>query len=154
MSPFFVSLLILFNVIFILSCATKTSSDFEKNVQLKVGEVQLMLKDFNGKCRAVFLSDHGHSTYHDLDIPWSCNFHTNNLGNVRTVEEADYIYILVESSKKVELLSSDDCETYIQSIRIKGKSVEISQHKDRVASCIPFQWDSNVFKGLFDEPSK
>jgi len=132
------------------SCAGTTDSDAQQKLQLKVGQTQLRLEDGNGMCSAIVSTEHGSATQYALDIPWPCRFHTDKAGNVRTIQGADYIYILVESSKRTTNPSSDDCETHLQSIRIKGKSVEISPHKDRVASCPPFQWDAVLFKELFD----
>jgi len=40
--------------------------------------------------------------------------------------------------------------TQLRAIRIAGKQLQISEHKDVVASCPPFQWDRLKFTALFD----
>lgn len=132
------------------SCAGTTASDAQQKLQLKIGNTQLWLEDDNGVCSAIVSTEHGSAVQYPADIPWPCRFHADKVGNVRTMEGAGYIYVLIESSKGAKNPSSDDCETHLQSIRIKGKSVEISPHKDLVASCPPFQWDAVLFKELFD----
>ena len=46
--------------------------------------------------------------------------------------------------------ASNDCETFLQAVRVQGNAVEISPHHDRVASCPPFQWDTVLFRELFE----
>jgi hypothetical protein len=132
------------------SCAGTIDSDAQQKLQLNVGQTQLRLEDSKGMCSAIASAEHGSTAQYALDIPWPCRFHTDKADNVRTVQGAGYTYVLVESSTRTTHPSSDDCVTHLQSIRIKGLSVEISPHKDRVASCPPFQWDAILFKELFD----
>ena len=86
---------------------------------------------------------------YSLDIPWPCNFHKNKSGEVRIIRNGKYAYSLIESSKPAPG-NDHDCETHLRAIRATGQTVFISQHKDKVASCPPFQWDKMVFTELFN----
>ncbi len=132
------------------SCAGTIDSGGHPKLQLKVGQTQLRLEDGDGVCRAIASTREGAAARYILDVPWPCQFHVDKAGNVRTIQGAGHVYVLVESSTRVKGASSDDCETFLRSIRINGKRVEVSPHKDRVASCPPFQWDALMFKELFD----
>ncbi len=131
------------------SFAETSNLDSSQQLQLNVGQTKLWLEDHNGTCHAIASTEQGSTAQHVLGIPWPCHFHTDRTGNIRTLQEGGYVYALVESSRRVAQLSHD-CETYLQSIRVRGASIEVSQHKDRVASCPPFQWDSVLFKELFN----
>lgn len=132
-----------------VSCADPTTLDAPKPLRLTVGKVQVSLEARNGKCHAIS-SQGGSATQQELDIPWPCHFHTNRAGEIRTIRENGYAYGIIESSRPKPKPSAD-CETYLQSIRIKGAITEVSQHKDQVASCPPFQWDEYIFLELFDQ---
>ena len=132
------------------SCAGSADPGAHPERQLKLGQTQLRLEDGNGKCRAIALTGDSAAVQYALDGPWPCRFHVDKAGHVRTIQGAGYVYVLVESSKRTTSASSDDCETHLQSIRMHGRRVEVSPHKDRVAACPPFQWDVLLFKELFD----
>jgi hypothetical protein len=131
------------------SCAGTSDSDVQQKLHLNVGQTQLQLEEHNGMCNAIASTEQGYTAQHALGIPWPCRFHTDKAGNIRTIQEAGYVYVLVESSSRTTNLSND-CETHLQAIRARGTSIEVSQHKDRVASCPPFQWDAVLFKELFN----
>ena len=133
-----------------VSCAGTVDPGVQPKLQLKVGQTQLRLEDGGGVCRATASTGEGAAARYILDVPWPCHFHVDKAGNVRTIQGASHVYVLVESSTRVKGASSDECETFLRSIRINGKRVEVSPHRDRVASCPPFQWDALVFKELFD----
>jgi hypothetical protein len=131
------------------SCAGISDSGIERQLRLNVGQTQLRLEDHDGMCHAIAQTKLGSATQYALDIPWPCGFHTDKAGLIRTIQETGYVYVLVESSRPTASLSKD-CETHLRSIRIKETNIEVSRHKDRVASCPPFQWDTILFKELFN----
>lgn len=131
----------------VVSCGTAGEiNDLED--ELNIGQFSIRLEGRGEACFAAATAD-GKTQIYNLHIPWPCNFHRDMTGNFRIVEVADYRYVLIESSKR-QPTTSRDCETHLRSIRVIGRSIEISQHKDLVASCPPFQWDSYVFWELFD----
>jgi hypothetical protein len=77
-----------------------------------------------GRCRSI------HSR-----CPLAMSFPRRQGGQCANHSGAGHVYVLVESSTRVKGASSDDCETFLRSIRINGKRVEVSPHRDRVASC-------------------
>jgi hypothetical protein len=131
------------------SCAETSDSDMQQNLLLRVGQTQLRLEGRNGICYAVASTEQGSAAQYALGIPWPCRFHTNKAGQIRTIQDSGYLYVLVESSKRATT-ASNDCETHLRSMRARGTSIEVSQHKDRVATCPPFQWDTVLFKELFN----
>jgi len=131
------------------SCAETSDSDIQQKLLLRVGRTQLRLEGRNGSCHAIASTEHGSAAQYALGIPWPCRFHTNKAGQIRTIQDSGYVYVLVESSKRTTT-TSNDCETHLRSMRAKGTSIEVSQHKDRVATCPPFQWDIVLFKELFN----
>ena len=131
------------------SCAGTPESDVAEKLQLKIGQTQLRLEGREGMCNAIASTVGGTTSQYALRIPWPCRFHTDKAGNIRTIQEAGFAYVLLESSRRTINLSND-CETHLQAIRVRGQSIEISQHKDRVASCPPFQWDTVLFTELFN----
>lgn len=132
-----------------VSCGKASTSDIPQPLYTNNVGTQIRLVEHNGNCQAISSSVDGTTIRHSLDIPAPCHFHTDKMGNIRTLDESGYVYILIESSKQM-LRQPSDCETHLQSIRISGKLVEVSQHKELVASCPPFQWDAYVFTELFD----
>ena len=135
--------------LFSVSCAGIEDSKVNQNLQASIASTQLRLEDRNGLCGLVARTAKGPDIRLGLSVPWPCNFHLDMSGNLRAIHKAGFAYALIESSKRMPT-PSRDCETYIQSLRVKVSHVEISQHHDRVASCPPFQWDSVMFMELFD----
>ncbi|MCK9607153.1 MAG: hypothetical protein M0R33_11970 [Methylomonas sp.] len=133
-----------------VSCGKANTSDIaQQQLYSNKAGTQIRLLEYHGNCQAISLTEDGTIVRYALDMPAPCHFHTDKMGNIRTLDESGYVYILIESSKQMPRQHSD-CETHLQSIRIKGTLVEISKHKERVASCPPFQWDAFMFTELFD----
>jgi len=134
----------------ILSCAETDKPTAQKELQLTLDKVQLELVEQGGTCSVVTSTDKTSAAPSSLDMPWPCRFHKEKTGDIRIIREAGYAYILVESSKPKPDSPAKDCETHIRAIRVKDAGITISPHQDRVAACPPFQWDTFVFKALFD----
>lgn len=109
--------------------------------------VEISLLEANGSCQVISSHD---QIVKNLLIPWPCNFHQDRTGDIRVYEENGAKYLLVENSVPHPDLAGD-CITRLQSIMIKGDIIKISEYKETVASCPPFQWDPFVFTGLFKE---
>ena len=118
-------------------------------VSLKLAEAQLMLEERGAVCFMKGIGPDGKERAFSLDIPGPCAFHKDKRGAIRTIRHGKYEYALVESAKQVNVAPSE-CETHLRSIRAAGRKFQISQHKDKVASCPPFQWDRLLFTALFD----
>lgn len=104
------------------------------------------LTDANGKCR-ISRSD---AEAADLNIPYPCSVHTELDGTVRTIDERGKTYFLIESSRP-DADTPGDCVTQIQAVRLDDTGMSISDYSDNVASCPPFQWDRQMFVGLFED---
>ena len=115
--------------------------------EVSLAGAKLQLEDIHQVCHLKNLSNHAKS--YSLAIPWPCNFHKSKSGEVRIIRSGKYEYILVESSKP-NSERGHGCETYLRAIRASIQKVYISEHKDKVASCPPFQWDKMVFTELFN----
>jgi hypothetical protein len=83
-----------------------------------------------------------------LLISGHCIFHLNANGEVREYYDGSVKYILVESSV-IHPELPENCLTQLQSIKVVKNKYIVSDYKDTVASCPPFQWDAHVFTGLF-----
>ena len=116
---------------------------------LKLAGTQLLLEEQGAVCYLKNIKD-GKRTGSaiSLGIPAPCAFHKDKAGKVRMIRKGKYDYALVESSKRVG--NGTECETHLRSVRADDKQFQISQHKDKVASCPPFQWESMSFTELFD----
>jgi len=114
---------------------------------VKLAGSRLQLEEHDQICHVINLSSTKKSQMYSLEIPWPCNFHKNRSGEVRIIRNGKYEYLLVEASTPVP--DSHDCETHLRAIRATGKKAYISEYKDKVASCPPFQWDKLVFTELF-----
>lgn len=132
------------------SCAAPPDADPDHRLSLQVGNARLWLEDRSGLCGVRSAGTAASATLQVLGIPWPCHFHVDSAGTVRTVRSKGQVYVLVESSKPAAEPASNDCETFLQAIRVQGNAVEISPHHDRVASCPPFQWDTFLFRALFE----
>lgn len=131
------------------ACAQAGKPETQQNRRLSVDQIDLRLEERSGSCSAVASVNQRAAADHPLGIPWPCNFHTDGTGAVRTIQGSGYVYALVESSQQTAA-EGNDCETHLRSIRLSGRSIDVSQHQDRVASCPPFQWDTMLFRELFD----
>jgi hypothetical protein len=116
--------------------------------------LQIHLVDRKGRCMAVMQNRKGEVSEQTLLLPWPCRFHLDITGQVRSVSASDWRYAIVESevSSFAPRLASEPeaCRTRLQSLRFKTVRMETSPHTECVASSPPFQWDSFVFKALFD----
>ena len=114
-------------------------------VSAKLAKVGLQLEAQMQTChiRNVDSSTHAQS----LNLPWPCQFHLDKSGQPRVVRIGQFDYLLVEAS--TPLANSRDCDTHLRAVRAKGRTWQISEYQDKVASCPPFQWDRMVFSGLF-----
>jgi len=110
-----------------------------------IAGLELRLVDNSGSCRLSYAAGNV-----DLQIPWPCSFHRTQRGAVRTKESGKALIALIESSRPHPQLPGD-CLTQIQAIKILDGKVFPSQHKDTVAMCVPFEWDIQMFLGLFDQ---
>jgi hypothetical protein len=86
----------------------------------------------------------------DLGILWPCNFHRTAGGEVRTLRRGEAVIVLVEASRPHPELPGS-CKTQIRALGIAGNKVYVSDNTDTVAQCVPFQWDEQMFKGLFGD---
>lgn len=132
-----------------VSCGSANMPDIPLLLHANIGGIGIQLMDADGKCTAISSVGDASANRHVLDIPGPCHFHADQKGGLRTYDDAGYVYILIESSRPMPQ-QPRDCETQLQSLRVKDNLVEVSRHKDRVASCPPFQWDAFIFKALFD----
>jgi hypothetical protein len=118
-------------------------------VSLTLAGVHLRLEERETVCFVKRVDRGGEERAYSLGIPFPCAFHKNRAGDIRTIRSGKYEYALVESAKFVGSGTSE-CETQLRAIRIAGKQLQISQHKDTVASCPPFQWGRLMYTELFD----
>lgn len=116
---------------------------------VRLAGTKLQLEERNQVCHVTNLSFADRAKAYSLAIPWPCSFHKNKSGEARIIRSGEYEYLLVESSKSMTG-NVHDCETHLRAIRASGKQLYISQHRDKVASCPPFQWDKMVFTELFN----
>jgi hypothetical protein len=114
----------------------------------RLGGLQLRLEEREAVCFITRSNRGGKERVYSLDMPFPCAFHRDPSGDVRVIRNGKHVYALVESVKHVG--GSADCETYLRSVRIVNAELQISEHKDKVASCPPFQWDRIMFTELFD----
>ncbi|WKJ89203.1 hypothetical protein QZJ86_14370 [Methylomonas montana] len=133
----------------VVSCGFAEETTQTASNDLEIGSVRLRLENHSEVCFVTSTLPEGKSADYDLAIPWPCHFHKDMSGSIRMIEAKNYRYVLVESSKP-KSDARPDCETQLRSIRVSGRLTEISQHKELVASCPPFQWDVYMFKELFD----
>jgi hypothetical protein len=111
--------------------------------------VRLQVTEQGGQCYLASVNARGGERSHRLDMPAPCAFHNDPAGTLRTIRNGKSDYALIESSKAAGAGTSD-CETQLRAIRAAGGQVHVSQHKDKLASCPPFQWDRMLFTELFD----
>ena len=111
-----------------------------------IGGLLLQLSESHGACRLNVLGTNPSSVA--LDLPAPCAFHRAPSAEIRTVQHADSIVLLIESSIPLPQ-SAGDCDTKLKAVAIESGNVVVSPHTDQVASCPPFQWDEKVFLGLF-----
>jgi hypothetical protein len=139
-----------FGVTIALSSPTAAANDTDAAiVSMKLGEVRLVLEERGSVCFMKRVDVGGGERFYSLNIPHPCTFHKSTHGDVRTIRRGKYQYALVESSKHAGAGASE-CETHLRAIRAAGTHFQISRHKDKVASCPPFQWDRLLFTELFD----
>lgn len=110
-----------------------------------IGGQQLTLDNAGGACQ---LSSATGPV--DLGIPWPCGFHRTPNGAVRTVQRGQAEIALVESSQPHPELAKT-CKTEIRGLAVTGGEVYVSEQKETVAHCPPFQWDEQMFKTLFSD---
>ncbi len=132
--------------IFLLLIFSSTSACANSPSHSLAGKT-LHLSNDSGMCQLVVPSE---GITLNLLIPWPCQFHKNNNGMIRIHEDSGKKYFLVESSVPHPELPGD-CITQLQSIVVAGATFRQSDHKDTVASCPPFMWDTKVFTGLFSD---
>jgi hypothetical protein len=139
-----------FGVTIALSSPIATANDTDADiVSMKLGEVRLVLEERGSVCFMKRVDAGGGARFYSLEIPYPCTFHKSTSGDVRTIRRGKYQYALIESSKYAGV-STSECETHLRAIRAAGTHFQISRHKDKVASCPPFQWDRLMFTELFD----
>jgi hypothetical protein len=83
-----------------------------------------------------------------LPLPVPCALHTGADGKPRTLTRGDDLFFLVESSKAVAD-GSKDCDTHIQAVRLDRYGADLAPHVERVAACLPMDWDDAVFLSMF-----
>ncbi len=118
-------------------------------VAIQLGGLDLVLEERDAKCFIRHAGPGGDGQARSLDMPAPCQFHRDDAGAVRSIRRAGHQYALVESARPAGP-ADGGCVTQLRAIRIAGKQLQISEHKDVVASCPPFQWDRLVFTALFD----
>lgn len=123
--------------------AALTANDTE---EAKIGDLLLQLSESQGACRLQVVGPAPSSVA--LDLPAPCAFHRDPSAEIRTVQHADSIVLLIESSIPLPE-SPGDCDTRLKAVAIEAGKVVVSPHTDQVASCPPFQWDEMMFLGLF-----
>jgi hypothetical protein len=93
---------------------------------------------------------HGKTGEVKLQMPPPCQFHQGRDGMVRVVASQGKQYILVESARRVKD-PAQGCITFIRALAIALRTVRVSPHVSRVATCPPFQWDEMMFTALFEK---
>jgi hypothetical protein len=139
--------LVAFSVIFLIGSVVACGGNLDEGI-VKLADAQLQLEERNQMCYVKNISLSNRTEIYDLGIPWPCGFHKSKSGEVRIIRSGKYEYSLIESSQRIPG-SERDCETHLRAVRAKDNKVHISEHKDKVASCPPFQWDKLVFTELF-----
>ena len=134
---------------FIMSISSCAIAEGTNKLEFKIDQVLVRLEEHSGLCFAIAPTLKNKTQAYDLGIPWPCDFHRNMEGSVRIIQGQGYSYLLVESSKH-QPDAPRDCETHLRAIRATNSKLEVSQHKDVVTSCPPFQWDTIMFTELFD----
>jgi len=86
-----------------------------------------------------------------LATPHPCQLHRHPGGAVRVVQRGGHLIVLVECSVP---RNKTDCDTHIRSVRVTGKTIELSPKKQRVAGCPPAQWDEYMFTWFWHLPLK
>jgi hypothetical protein len=114
--------------------------------QLVIPSLTLTLRDSEGACALVVASPATKPRTLRTLVPWPCAFHNDLAGKARTKQRGKDTYAIIESSRRT---SPNDCETFLQAVRVRGTSVQVSKHRSRLASCPPFQWESPLFFEMF-----
>jgi hypothetical protein len=85
---------------------------------------------------------------HHFEFPAACALVTDSSGAVRIVETEAGKAVMVESSRPLER----DCETTMRVVVITKQGPRVSKSAQRVAMCLPFEWDAMMYHVLASEP--
>lgn len=132
-----IKLMLIAAIITTNACASASS--------FKIDKETFDLVDNSNFCQVISVSQ---EIKLNLLIPWPCQVHKDSSGKVRIFKKSEKKYILVESAVPHPELPND-CITQLQAVMIYEGGIKQSEHKDTVASCPPFQWDTKVFTELF-----
>lgn len=142
MKPFY----LLIAMIVMVSIINEANADSAKAA--KISAFQFTLNQTLKGCELIYASPSKQGHF-ELQLSPPCHFHRHHDGKLRVMSFDKMEVMLVESSRP-DSNYPKDCYTQIQAVRVMDQQVNISQHVAEVATCPPFQWDEQMFSGLFD----
>ena len=125
--------------------SSTSESTVEPAIVGTIAAQRVALDSHNGTCRVTSAAGHV-----ELAIPWPCDFHRTPDGDIRTMRRGQATLALVETSRPHPEIPGS-CKTQLQALGISGRDIFVSTSTDTVAQCLPFQWDEQMFRGLFGD---